>query len=142
MNIEKNTLVDETHPLFPSGEWEGFYTYAFGPEARKHKMSLEINFKNNLISGSGADDVGTFNWKGNYDTDVLKCTMHKHYASHSVLYEGSADENGIWGTWSIQNLDKGGFHIWPKPSAVKEFETEKESAPEKIQIKIVVIKKV
>ncbi len=142
MNTEKNILLDEMHPLFPSGEWEGFYTYTFGPEARKYKMSLELTFKNNLINGSGSDDIGIFGWKGNYDTDALKCTIHKNYKSHSVLYEGSADENGIWGTWSIQNSDKGGFHIWTKPSALKEFETEKASVPEKIQIKIVVIKRV
>jgi hypothetical protein len=34
----------EKHPLFPSGEWEGFYTHAFGPHARRHMMSFALTF--------------------------------------------------------------------------------------------------
>lgn len=139
INTEINKDLNEMHPLFPSGEWEGFYTYAFGPDAQQHKMSLDLIFKINLITGSGSDDIGSFSWRGTYNTDALKCTITKHYASHTVFYEGSIDENGIWGTWSL-TWGHGGFHIWPKPSAAIDKLEVQLSEVKKIQIKIVVIK--
>src|ERR671932_462651 len=54
----------ETNPLFPSGEWEGFFTYAFGPDARRHMMSFALTFKNGKVSGSGIDNVDRFIWRG------------------------------------------------------------------------------
>lgn len=139
INTEKNKDTNETHPLFPSGEWEGFYTYAFGPDAQQHKMSLQIDFKNNLITGSGGDDIGAFSWRGTYDKNALKCSLTKNYGSHTVFYEGSVDENGIWGTWTL-SWGHGGFHIWPKPSAVNDRKEETISESKTIQIKIVVVK--
>ena len=139
LETDKNITTYETHPLFPSGEWEGFYTYAFGPDADRHKMSFQLDFKKNLISGSGSDDIGGFSFKGTYDTKIMKCSMSKHYAAHTVLYEGSVDENGIWGTWTLE-WGRGGFHIWPKPGAEKKVDEIEFSLPEKIQIKVVVIK--
>lgn len=105
--------LNETHPLFPSGDWEGFYTYTQGPDAARHPMQLTLNFAANAISGSGSDDVGPFVWEGQYDLRQLHCRMMKYYPSHSVKYEGWADENGIWGKWEIMGF-RGGFHIWPK----------------------------
>ncbi|WP_190277568.1 hypothetical protein [Adhaeribacter rhizoryzae] len=106
----------ETHPLFPSGDWEGFYTYVTGPAADKHPMQFMLNFNDNVITGSGADDVGGFSWKGSYDTGQMQCTMTKYYHSHTVHYNGHVDENGIWGMWQLDFVS-GGFHIWPKASA-------------------------
>ncbi|GEO05644.1 hypothetical protein AAE02nite_33080 [Adhaeribacter aerolatus] len=113
---EPNYNGAETHPLFPSGDWEGFYTYAMGPQADKHPMQFMLNFKANVVDGSGADDVGGFVWKGRYNTGQLECTMTKYYSTHQVHYQGQVDENGIWGLWEMDWL-KGGFHIWPKASA-------------------------
>ena len=123
----------ETHPLFPSGEWEGFYTYAYGPGADQHPMSFFLNFQNNQVSGSGGDDVGAFSWRGSYDTKALVCQMTKHYATHSVIYHGQVDESGIWGTWTISDWLKGGFHIWPKNNAENEVEEEAQSEPEAVE---------
>jgi hypothetical protein len=104
----------ETHHLFPSGEWEGFYTYRYGPSASRHPMSFFLNFSKHIVTGSGADSVGTFSWNGRYDTAQLTCKMTKSYhGAHTVDYDGNVDENGIWGTWDIRGF-KGGFHIWPK----------------------------
>jgi len=44
--------------MLPSGDWDGFYTYAAGPEARQHTMPSRLNFTDGLVSGGGSDDVG------------------------------------------------------------------------------------
>jgi hypothetical protein len=103
----------ESHPLFPSGEWEGFYTYEFGPGAQRHWMSFVLRFQAGVVSGEGGDDVAAFQWAGGYDTLNLTCQMTKVYPTHLVDYQGNVDENGIWGTWRIYSAH-GGFHIWPK----------------------------
>lgn len=123
----------ETHPLLPSGEWEGFYCYNYSP--KQHKMSIELFFANAIVSGSGIDDVASFIWKGKYELKEFKINMTKYYSTHKVTYKGDIDENGIWGVWEIVNdysgipsflVDSikaalkhtliGGFHIWPKKS--------------------------
>lgn len=130
--------LNETHPLLPSGAWEGFYTYASGPQAEKHKMSCNLTFRKGKVSGGGTDDVSSFSWKGTYDVDALVCEMIKHYPSHTVKYSGQVDENGIWGTWSL-GTKSGGFHIWPKSkqqTGKKEAKaTEKKQLSKKLQRK-------
>ncbi len=126
--------LPETHALFPSGEWEGFYTYEYGAGAQRHLMSFTLHFQGSLVTGSGSDDVASFSWQGTYDTVQLWCKMTKRYSFHTVLYDGRVDENGIWGTWNIRNFMKGGFHIWPKPGAENLATEEKESIPEIEQV--------
>ena len=103
----------ESHPLFPSGEWEGFYTYATGSRAAQHPMHLFLLFKDNVVTGGGSDDVGRFTWRGSYSKQQLECIIRKHYSTHLVSYHGQVDENGIWGIWQMDGVS-GGFHIWPK----------------------------
>ena len=128
-------MQNETHQYLPSGEWEGFYCYGNTPE--QHKMVIELNFKNGVVSGSGTDDVAPFTWKGKYDLEPMKIYMTKVYRTHTIEYKGDIDENGIWGTWenaeAIRDVTsrfnsaaqqqilrtfadkiRGGFHIWPK----------------------------
>ncbi len=95
----------------PSGEWEGFYTYDL-INMGKHKMSCVFEFKNCVVKGSGVDDVDAYVWNGNYDKEIYKVNLVKKYPSHVVNYNGYADENGLWGKWSIGNMT-GGFHLWP-----------------------------
>lgn len=123
---------NETHPLFPSGDWEGFYTYACGPNAGRHSMTFYLEFKNGVVTGSGGDEVGPFTWSGSYNTKMMVCKMTKHYLSHTVDYEGHVDENGIWGSWNIRVTFRGGFHVWPKQNAGNEAEEEAEEKPETI----------
>ena len=150
MKLNNKNDKEEMHPMLPSGEWDGFYCYNHNPE--QHKMQIDLNFKNTVITGSGVDDVAPFTWKGKYDLDKFKIFMTKTYHSHRVFYAGNVDENGIWGTWKISfesyNFPKelsevlfdafkedcnGGFHIWPKKqnaasnkkSASKEKESER-----------------
>lgn len=120
----------ETHSLFPSGEWEGFYTMEFGPHARRHTMSFTLTFKNQTVSGSGIDDVHRFTWEGKYDTEQLRCWMVKCYPSHAVFYDGRVDENGIWGTWEIPPYGRGGFHLWPKGLSEDIALQDKQDVPE------------
>jgi hypothetical protein len=122
----------ETNPLFPSGEWEGFYTYAFGPDARRHTMSFALTFKNRKVSGSGIDNVDRFIWRGSYDTEKLRCWMQKRYPTHMVFYDGYVDQNGIWGTWEIPPDFRGGFHIWPKGLSEGLTVEDKETVPESV----------
>ncbi len=110
--MESLNTVAETHPLFPSGDWTGFYNFSWSKD--KHMMDFQLNFNNGTVLGRGTDDVAPFHWKGTYDTKILICNMVKFYPSHTVLYNGYVDENGIWGTWSIGSNFTGGFHLWPK----------------------------
>jgi len=129
MDILDQIQQEEMNPLLPSGEWRGFFCY--NHSAQQHKMVIELAFGNNLISGSGIDEVAAFTWLGKYDLEHYKISMTKTYNTHKVYYMGNVDENGIWGTWKI-TLDKynfpdelkdilnqafkkehnGGFHIW------------------------------
>lgn len=119
----KKDQSEEMHPLFPSGDWEGFYKYPY-TGLRQGKMECFLNFKAGVVTGGGSDPVGAFTWKGAYDTKALTCQMTKYYASHTVSYNGHVDENGIWGTWQISSYTKGGFHIWPKKGGNEEEEVE------------------
>ncbi|MEL6986511.1 MAG: hypothetical protein AAGK97_01675 [Bacteroidota bacterium] len=121
----------ETHPHFPSGEWEGFYVYK--DSSQRHHKQLELEFTNGRIHAEGVDDVGAFTFRGKYNAEIGKCYFVKYYSTHVVHYEGDVDENGIWGKWFFTQQDlgipkelfkalsqipsahvNGGFHIWPK----------------------------
>lgn len=108
----------EAHKYLPSGEWEGFYCY--NSSSAKHEMSMQLNFKNGKVLGSGTDDLNHFSFKGSYSLTAFKITMLKTYPSHTVNYQGDVDENGIWGAWSISASCKGNFHIWPKKKKSEE----------------------
>jgi hypothetical protein len=119
----------EQHPYFPSGEWEGFYNHLHG-RFPKGEMTMTLDFSNGRITGSGSDPVGAYTWTGTYDPKAETCTLTKAYpGSHSVVYNGYADENGIWGKWNIRKLTSGEFHIWPKK---KDRENENEEVEEAV----------
>ncbi len=113
----------EQHPLLPSGEWEGFYNYE--PKGHQHKMTFTLNFKNQQITGRGSDDVDGFTWSGSYDLQTMRCELVKTYPTHTVAYQGSIDENGIWGNWKIW-FCAGGFHIWPTAPAENSAQIEQD----------------
>lgn len=118
----------ETHHLFPSGEWEGFYTYQIFSQNYRGLMSFYLLFQKQTVEGEGIDSVGRFAWKGTYDTKEMTCQMTKYYyGKHKVFYDGQVDENGIWGTWKITDNWKGGFHIWPKGQGQEAIEEVKEA---------------
>lgn len=141
--MKKNESKTETHPLLPSGEWEGFYVYKqlyFGKE--KGEMSFTLNFHEQTVEGSGSDEVGGFSWKGVYNLESMTCKMVKYYDTHKVFYNGHIDENGIWGTWEISDDWNGGFHIWPKPGAAAEREEEEKPEAKKRSVGSKKIKKI
>ncbi|MEM7574604.1 MAG: hypothetical protein AAF433_16990 [Bacteroidota bacterium] len=120
--------MTETHPLFPAGVWEGFYTYREGPTATQCPMRCQMNFSEGQLSGSGNDNIGSFSWQGSYNKVAMSCTMTKSYTTHQVHYFGRVDENGIWGNWKLDNMH-GGFHLWPQ-KATEEKEAIKEQQKE------------
>ena len=123
---------EEIHPLFPSGDWEGFYKYPYA-YLPPDPMHCFLNFRQGTVTGSGSDSVGAFSWKGSYDTEALTCQLTKYYTTHTVFYKGQVDENGIWGHWRINDFSKGGFHIWPKKGGEEEEGTENEEVEEEIE---------
>jgi len=126
----KNTNSEsETHPLYPSGDWQGFYIYAQGPNAQQHAMHSLLRFHNQQITGTGFDDVGAFSWSGSYNLNTHTVSLVKSYATHQVSYQGYADEQGIWGNWTLSRI-KGGFHIWPKRSEANHAKKEVEAVSE------------
>ena len=106
----------ETDPRFPSGEWSGFFIQQeFG--LGRQRMSLELEFKNGTVRGSGSDVIGEFRMRGQYHTKTGEVNLLKQYlGQHSVFYRGYAHSGnkGIWGVWSIEYWGTGGFHIWPR----------------------------
>lgn len=117
-------MKTEQHPYFPSGIWDGFYLYASGPQSQRHEMYFYLDFTDGRLTGSGSDHVGGFTWDGTYDVTTFKVRGIKHYGSHDVIYEGMADESGIYGRWSIPPFSSGGFHIWPRKGGDKAEEAE------------------
>lgn len=110
--------TSEQHPYFPSGDWEGFYSYIGGVRP-KGEMAMTLDFSNGVVSGAGSDPVGVYTWTGSYDTKAETCELTKTYpGAHSVFYSGYADENGIWGKWKIMRMT-GEFHIWPKKNGAR-----------------------
>ena len=118
----------EQHPHFPSGDWEGFYKDPRGRNP-KGEMAMTLDFSNGKITGAGSDPVGVYSWVGSYDTKAETCQLSKTYVgAHTVEYSGYADENGIWGKWTIKGWSTGAFHIWPKKQATGSDEEEVKEA--------------
>jgi hypothetical protein len=117
----------ECDDALPSGPWIGYYLYGHSPS--HHRMDLDLRFRDGLLDGTGIDDVAPFTIRGHYDRESLQVTWHKMYATHDVWYRGFREGRGIWGTWEIGSLGRGGFMIWPRgvgevESAVAEAEVE------------------
>lgn len=106
-------------PQFLSGPWTGFFNYEAG--GQRHRMDLSLSFESGRIAGAGADGVGRFLIRGRYDEEARECWWSKAYpGSHEVAYHGFREGRGIWGTWEIGSLWRGGFHIWPLGDEVGE----------------------
>ena len=112
MNADQAAQL-ETDPRFPSGSWTGFFLQKSLPG--KHAMELRLTFQNGVMTGEGRDWVGNFLVNGRYDVADGKCHWTKKYlGKHDVFYQGYGKGKGIWGTWEIGQLARGGFHIWPE----------------------------
>jgi hypothetical protein len=119
--------------LFPSGPWTGFYNYQ--PGGARHRMELGLTFARGIMTGDGVDDVGRFIIKGRYEEASRECHWTKSYlGAHEVYYRGFREGKGIWGTWEIGHLGRGGFHIWPRGvSGPGEERAKVEAAPEPVE---------
>lgn len=113
-SIKPNTNA-ETDDRFPSGPWKGFFLQPRFSANRK-TMSLHLSFSAGKISGEGNDLIGDFIITGRYDLKSGKVWLHKRYVRrYEVFYRGYGEQDrGIGGVWEIRDLDRAGFHIWPK----------------------------
>lgn len=121
----------ETDDRFPSGPWKGFFLMPSSPD--RHGMELLLTFREGTILGEGRDRVGEFLVRGRYQTDDGKCWWTKRYVGkHDVSYLGYNEGKGIWGTWDIPPIWRGGFHIWPEAMGdpTKETLVEEAEVPE------------
>ncbi|WP_169974805.1 hypothetical protein [Tautonia rosea] len=105
--------ANEADPRFPSGPWVGFFLQKELPG--RHGMELHLTFRQGVLSGEGRDRVGLFLVRGRYDLEDGSCRWVKKYVGrHDVFYSGFNEGKGIWGTWEIAPIHRGGFYIWPE----------------------------
>jgi hypothetical protein len=81
-------------------------------------MELLLEFAEGQVRGEGRDRIGPFLIRGRFQVEDGKCWWTKSYLGlHDVSYQGYNEGKGIWGTWTIPPLYRGGFHIWPEGMA-------------------------
>lgn len=64
--------------LFSSGIWSSRY-YQYEKWHDRHELSLSFQEEQNLVTGSGTDDVGSFTIVGTYSTRTLRMGLKKTY---------------------------------------------------------------
>ncbi len=98
-------------------------------------MDLHLTFADGLLTGDGTDDLGRFLIQGRYDITNRECWWTKTYpGSHDVIYRGFRENRGIWGTWEIPPLSKGGFHIWPRHAGNGEMASREAGIENKVEV--------
>ena len=99
----------------------------------KHRQDMILTFNSNsILRGSGSDDVGTFQIRGNFDPQAKEASWTKKYVGgHSVFYRGYCDamQKAIWGIWDIGEGTTGGFKIWLLGEGHLDGEVETEAKP-------------
>jgi len=120
-----------TNPNFESGKWTGFYLYSHRRDQHRQDMMLTFN-SGGVLRGSGSDDVGAFQIRGQFDPQAKEATWTKQYVGgHSVDYRGFCDamQKAIWGIWEIGEGTTGGFKIWLVGQGHLDGEVETEAKP-------------
>ena len=108
-----STPTLETDPRFPSGPWVGFFDDDPVHDVRIW-MSMDLQFADQLIQGTGVDRIGKFTMRGTYNLDEHGyVNIWKRYDTHEAVYQGLAEDHGIWGAWELSTGHKGGYYIWP-----------------------------
>merc|ERR1712086_7590 len=114
----------------PSGTWGGYYSQRRDANGspihteRRDDMRLELHFAQNVVSGSGSDDVGSYQITGRYSSDSRTIAFTKFYnlLNYGVEYRGKCSGQiglGFRGTWHLNSedfSDEGRFHVWPVES--------------------------
>jgi len=131
----EETVALEQDSRFPSGPWKGFFLQ---PQIKGRSwMDLDLTFRDGTMRGEGRDWVGKFIIVGRYETESGKCWWTKRYiGKHDVAYQGYNEGKGIWGTWEIPPLWRGGFHIWPVAMGEPDIDklTESIEEPELVEV--------
>lgn len=99
-----------------SGSWRGFYIYGENANARNHNMTMDVTIEGEVITIRGIDDVGDFVCKGVINYESGEVFFFKRYRTHEVFYKGRIAQDGITGTWKLNNTS-GIFYIWKDPKS-------------------------
>jgi hypothetical protein len=104
--------------MYPSGAWRGFWEQTFWGRQTMHPLTLR--FAGGRVEGEGADVIGRFTFRGEYDASGAVTLVKKYVGRHSVLYHGRYDGEGtILGEWSI-GVVRGPFALSPERFTVPE----------------------
>jgi hypothetical protein len=98
---------------------------------------MVLTFTNGRMTGEGNDIAGPFIISGGYDPASKECHWTKTYIrQHDVAYTGFREGKGILGTWDIESIYRGGFHIWPlaDDAGMEEMASEEETREQPIAI--------
>ena len=76
-----------------------------------------MHFAAGRVTGAGADACGPFTIAGAYDTVHGTAVWTKIYPRYAVEYRGYAEQESLWGVWTLESgRDRGGFRLWPEKS--------------------------
>lgn len=126
----------EQDPRFPSGPWRGFYSYF--ADATRCGMDMTFSFADGRLFAEGRDDLGTFVFRGQYDTATGWVEWWKVYTfcsccgplGHAIFYQGTATTSGIVGGWEqIEGGYGGPFRLWPGTGSGDLVDTEAKEEP-------------
>jgi hypothetical protein len=83
---------------------------------RQQMSDLYLEFSAGAISGSGADVVGPFLFKGKIDAQGQVAMTKDYVGQHSVDYRGNYDGEGLlWGQWRVAGMtDRWLIRLKPK----------------------------
>jgi hypothetical protein len=95
-----------------SGPWDGLFIYRRGLGIGR--MKADLRFLNDVIGGTGQDEVGSFSVLGGVDYAKRQCEFDKQYeGGHSVHYKAVLLCGALSGRWTIGEFEEGSFLFWP-----------------------------
>jgi len=91
---------------------------------------LELESDGVHLSGSGADLVGPFIFRGTQGSDGLISLVKQYLGQHAVTYTGRAEgEGAIVGVWNIADYCHGRFVLMPLGEVARKMPIAEIQAP-------------
>jgi len=91
-----------------SGKWQGFFLL----DAKRYDFTLELLFKEAIVTGEGQDHSGPFTLEGVYSDEDLSLVLVKKYTTHTVEFRGHyKGDRAFSGEWSQPGASQGFFEL-------------------------------